>query len=922
NRFSPEGFTWYRHDAEHSLGANGGVNEGRLLTDTTDRSIGQQWRHFNPAWLHIRLTDNPEYLMQFADRVNMYLSNGGFLTAAPNIQRWTDRANQIDLAIIAESARWGDAQRHPPRTKNDWEGQNNYMVNTFFPARTRIVINQMRSVDMFPNAALVSFNQHGGEILPGFELLMSQSNGVSGTIYYTLDGSDPRRPGALDSTSITLIPENADKRVLVPGRPIGDNWKNATAFNDLGWLECSGSPGGVGYERSSGYGQLITLDLEEQMYGKATTCYIRTPFTLSGNPDEFNSMMLKIRYDDGFIAYVNGTEVARRHFNGTPSWNSNAGASHSDSAAVQFESIDISGSIAAFQRGDNLLAVHGLNTSATSSDLLISVELIADKGGPSGSETSLGANLYTGPITLPHSANVKARVLSGRAWSALSEAAFAVGPVMDNLRITEIMYRPQNPDEEFIELANIGVETINLNLVSFTDGIDFTFSTVELASGEHVVIVRDRGAFESRYGTNVNVAGQYLGGLNNAGEAIRLEDAIGRTILDFRYRDGWRSLTDGEGFSLTIVDPTNPDRSSWDEKDSWRASAFAGGSPGQDDSGILPNPGAVVINEVLAHSHDEASDWIELYNTTGTAIDIGGWFLSDSKDRLFKYEIAGGTIIEPHAYLVFQQDLNFGNANDPGVIEAFALSENGEQLYLSSAQNGMLTGYRDVQDFGASATGVAFGRYYKSSTGNYNFVAMDHNTPDSANAQPKVGPIVISEIMYNPDWPVGSPYTNDQYEYVELYNISAEPVTLYSDDNGESWKFTDGIEFVFPSDLPVIIPAGEYLLAVKNPAAFSWRYPTVPLEKILGPYDGKLSNAGEKVELGIPGDLDESGERHYIRIDRVAYNDGSLPEDSPDSVNLWPAEADGRGKSLTRKILADYGNDPDNWFASSPSPGW
>ncbi|GAI11770.1 unnamed protein product, partial [marine sediment metagenome] len=57
--------------------------------------------------------------MQFADRVNKYFCNGGLLTAAPNIQRWMTRADQIDLAIIAESARWGDAKRHPPRTKDD-----------------------------------------------------------------------------------------------------------------------------------------------------------------------------------------------------------------------------------------------------------------------------------------------------------------------------------------------------------------------------------------------------------------------------------------------------------------------------------------------------------------------------------------------------------------------------------------------------------------------------------------------------------------------------------------------------------------------------------------------------------------------------------------------------------------------------------
>ncbi|MHC4704836.1 MAG: lamin tail domain-containing protein, partial [Planctomycetota bacterium] len=336
----------------------------------------------------------------------------------------------------------------------------------------------------------------------------------------------------------------------------------------------------------------------------------------------------------------------------------------------------------------------------------------------------------------------------------------------------------------------------------------------------------------ARYGPIVDIAGQYSGKLNNAGERITLADATGRIILDFNFKDGWRSVTDGEGFSLTATDPTNSDLSIWQEKDFWHASTYAGGSPGRDDSGLIPGPGAVVFNELLAHSHDDASDWIELHNTTDTAIDIGGWFISDSQEDLAKYEITAGTIIGPRGYLVFYQNLQFGNADNPGCHEPFALSENGELIYVSSGQNGALTGYRNVEDFGASLTGESFGRHYKPSTGNYNFVAMSEATPGSANAAPKVGPVVISEIMYNPDWPLESPYTDDQYEYVELQNIGDEPVTLYDYDKAESWKFSDGIEFTFPADPAVTIAPGGYLLIVKDPTAFAWRYPDVSADKI------------------------------------------------------------------------------------------
>jgi hypothetical protein len=536
--------------------------------------------------------------------------------------------------------------------------------------------------------------------------------------------------------------------------------------------------------------------------------------------------------------------------------------------------------------------------------------------------------LYMSPLTLTKSTCVKARVFDPN-WSALSEVTFAVGPVADNLRITEIMYHPQDtndandPNTEFIELKNIGPNTLNLNLVSFTNGIDFTFSAdANVSAGGYIVVVKDQNVFESRYPTFSGVvAGEYTGRLSNAGERIELQDAVGQTILSFRYEDGWRAITDGDGFSLTIIDPNNSDTNSWSEKDSWRASAYIGGSPGWDDSGIIPNPGAIVINEVLAHSDTYPNDWIELHNTTAEDINIVGWFLSDSDSNQTKYQIHTPSKIPAGGYVVFTQDDDFGNIGDPGCHVPFALSENGEEVCLSSPldANGNLTGYREVEDFGASQNGVSFGRYFKASTDNFNFVAMSNSTSGLINAYPKVGPVVINEIMYHPDWPAGSPYDNDEYEYIELYNITAADVNLY-DEEGNPWEFTDGIEFAFPNDAN--ITANGYLLVVKDPEAFAWRYGSMPPSvQVLGSYDGKLSNGGEKLELSMPGDIDGFGTRHYIRIDRINYSDGSHPEDCPGGVDLWPTEPDGAGKALARIDPGRYGNDPNNWDANAPSPG-
>ncbi len=94
-----------------------------------------------------------------------------------------------------------------------------------------------------------------------------------------------------------------------------------------------------------------------------------------------------------------------------------------------------------------------------------------------------------------------------------------------------------------------------------------------------------------------------------------------------------------------------------------------------------------------------------------------------------------------------------------------------------------------------------------------------------------------------------------------------------------------------------------------------------PGVQVLEGYSGRLSNAGERLQIAMPGDIDNQGNRHYIRIDRVTYSDGLHPEDVPGGVDLWPREADGLGKSLSRKVSADYGNDVANWEAATPSPG-
>jgi hypothetical protein len=245
-----------------------------------------------------------------------------------------------------------------------------------------------------------------------------------------------------------------------------------------------------------------------------------------------------------------------------------------------------------YQHGGHVQANAALSMQATAGTIWYTL----DGTDPrlAGGGVAPTAAKYAQSVVLSASETVKARVLIGTTWSALNEATYAVGPVAENLRISEIMYHPidngnpSDPNTEYIELTNIGSTNINLNLVRFTQGIDFVFPDVELAPKAYILVVKDMVAFVGRYGVSFPIAGQYTDSLSNAGERIELQDAAGRTIEDFAYSDDWYDLTDGMGYSLTVKDPAATDPNDLGNENSWRLSAAGGGSPGYDDSSLVP----------------------------------------------------------------------------------------------------------------------------------------------------------------------------------------------------------------------------------------------------------------------------------------------------------------------------------------------
>ncbi|MFC2137842.1 CotH kinase family protein [Bacteroidota bacterium] len=161
-----EGFKFFIHDAENSLLANSwmmgeGVNENRVNIGNRDdeyKMVVSSFNKFHPQWLHFKLSDNEKYRLRFADRAYTYLYNNGILTPEYCEQIFRSSADKINMAIIAESARWGDAGPGKNRTKDDdWLPEINTIINIFISQRTDIVKGQLKNENLLPQLSALPY---------------------------------------------------------------------------------------------------------------------------------------------------------------------------------------------------------------------------------------------------------------------------------------------------------------------------------------------------------------------------------------------------------------------------------------------------------------------------------------------------------------------------------------------------------------------------------------------------------------------------------------------------------------------------------------------------------------------------------------------------------------------------------------------
>ncbi|MBU0679164.1 MAG: lamin tail domain-containing protein, partial [Verrucomicrobia bacterium] len=540
------------------------------------------------------------------------------------------------------------------------------------------------------------------------------------------------------------------------------------------------------------------------------------------------------------------------------------------------------------------------------------VQLSADSDGQYG--TSLPAFTTNGSLTYFLAASDDTGATTYEPFGGPTYAySLQIDSPSLNLVITELNYHPHDPegselgvstdedDYEFIELRNTGSSALQLAGFELADAVSFIFPTNSLAPGAFVLVVRDDDAFEARYGTTNPVVGEYGGKFSDSGETLRLLDPQGRELVAFEYSDSgaWPGRSDGNGSALEVIDT----RGDYSDADNWRSSSEYGGTPGY--AGLGPD-NRIVVNEILTHTDPPLVDAVELFNTTESAIDIGGWFLSDDSARYRKYRIPPSTVIAGKAYRVFDETNHFNTSMGVDSNDFAFSGAHGDDVWLMEANaESNLVRFVDHAQFGAARNGESFGRWPNGIGTPYPMISR---TLSSSNSGPRIGPLLITEVMYNPS------SGNADHEYIEIYNPGLTSTNL------NNWQLSDGVDYTFtntmigPTGLIVVITFDPTLPAnAARLSDFRSTYSIGANVLLVGGFDGQLNNAGERVRLFRPDDP-PAEEPTFIPLlleDEVEY----------DEIAPWPTAPDGHGPSLSRLVPPRWGDDPYSWFSGNASPG-
>jgi hypothetical protein len=798
-----------------------------------------------------------------------------------------------------------------------------------------------------------------------------------------IDASD--HPSLTSAETSFIYGPQASSQTIIN---FGDAWKynNTTAFTDNTWAQPAFNDSawtngnGVFYQPGEpilapgAAGTVVTDPRNNTPAGRAYL--FRKHFNFPANP---LAATIRIRHyvDDGCVIWINGQKVHRYFMNEQANYTTaefDAAAAGPGEAAYQYADAVTNTTNFAYidprpfmVQGDNVIAIEVHQVNATSSDIVMGLEMTAVLPALGGDVVinEIMANGGSAPdyIELKNNTNAIVSLTNHGLTDDILNPTRYVFPA--GTTIPANGYLAVYCDNDLLStglhtgfgLSAGGQAVVLTNAGALRDRVPFGPQARGLSIGR---VPDGTGAFVLTTPTLVgnNAAVATLGSATNlkvnewlASPAhgddwfeIYNADANPVALAGLNLRDNAATLTQipplsfiaGKGYTDFIADGTTTGFNRCNFKLSGGGDSVVivnsagtisidtisfGAQQANVSQGRLPDGGATVESFPLTRSRAE-SNWLEsqvvineLQNYSGNSDD----FIELANLSASAVDISGWWLSDngdarqkyqfpsgtviPAGGFLSMFQTQFGAGAIP-----FAFGATGESAVLTATIGGTETGYRSEVKFGTGFSIPAFGRVLTGNpAGSWKpeFWPQTARTPGTANSGSVVKPVIINEVHYHPSDLLEADNVRD--EFVELHN----PTTTAVDLSG--WILKGASDYTFPNG--TTLRPGDYIVILgfdpvvdtTSLAAFRAATSMSTTVPVFGPFTPKLPNDEADVELGKP--VLPLGS--FLNVDKVSYAD----------VAPWTTGPDGSGSSLQRTSRTVIGNDPANWVGAIPTPG-
>ncbi|MBC8002226.1 MAG: lamin tail domain-containing protein, partial [Opitutaceae bacterium] len=580
DRTGTNGFRFFLHDSEHTLvnlDTNSAVNVNRIGPFAAG---GDQIQYSSPGWIWQKLTGHPEFQVRVADHVQRHFFHGGVLTYAAATNRFLVRKNEIDRAVVGESARWGDAKRAAPFTRDlEWITAINDLVNNYFPFRATNVVAQLKTAGLFPSLDAPAFNQHGGNVADGFPLTMTVS---SGSIYFTRDGSDPRLPGGgiAPGAAAYASPINLTESAIFKAR----------AFDGVTWSALAEAPFYI-------IRTFTDLLITEVMYNPQGTVLFggdALEFIELKNASSLTRELSGIHFTNGIqFTFPIGTFLGPGQFAVL--------VSNPQGFASRYPGVPVAGVFGGklSNSGEQLTLAHATGTNIVSFSYSDSAPWPAAADGSGFSLVPVNPNLNAAP----------GLAANWRASSAMggSPGSDDPAPNIPRIWINEILTHTDLPQVDSIELHNPNSTNVNIRYWFLTDDRSTPFKYQVLTdtiipAGGYIVVT------ESQFNATPGASNSFR--LSSYGEEIYLYSGnVTGQLTGFSDGFTYGAAANGVAFGRYTISTGEA------QYPAQTVNTLSANNAG-------PRIGPVVINEIHYAPAVGQEEFIELRNITGSPVKL------------------------------------------------------------------------------------------------------------------------------------------------------------------------------------------------------------------------------------------------------------------------------------------------------------